>query len=97
MRGKSPGGFQPGFRASHPGDPGQIYQLEVDPADHPQLATGAEFIGTLIYHALGYFMDDVYTIKVDPARIKISDKADHSRRFGRAKFNERDLEAILRQ
>ena len=54
VRGKSPGGFQAGFRAVHPGDPGQVYQLEVDPVAHPQLATGAELIGTLVYHALGY-------------------------------------------
>ena len=68
VRGKNPGGFQPGFRASHAGDPGQVYQLEVDPPKHPQMASGAEFIGTLIYHALGYHVVDVYTIKVDPAR-----------------------------
>ena len=42
VRGKSPGGFQAGFRAVHPGDPDQVYQLEIDPVDHPQLATGAE-------------------------------------------------------
>ena len=46
--GKGPGGRQPGFRAERPGDPGQMYQLEVDPLDHPRLATGAELIGSLI-------------------------------------------------
>jgi len=75
VRGKSPGGFHPGFVAQHPGDPGQVYQLEVDHVDHPQMATGAELIGTLVYHALGYHTEDVYAIRVDPARITISDKA----------------------
>ena len=75
VAGKSPGGFHPGFVAQHPGDPGQLYQLEVDPVDHPQLATGAELIGTLVYHALGYHVEDVYAARVDPARITISDKA----------------------
>ena len=53
VSGKGPGGFHPGFRAVHPGDPKQIYQLEVDPVDYPQMASGAEVIGTLVYHALG--------------------------------------------
>ena len=97
VRGKSPGGFQAGFRAVHAGDPGQVYQLEMDPVDHPQLATGAEVIGTLIYHALGYFVEDVYTIRVDPARITITDKATIRDASGTRRFNERDLEAILRQ
>ncbi|MBA2258551.1 MAG: hypothetical protein H0W18_06625, partial [Acidobacteria bacterium] len=46
VRGKGPGGFHPGFRAVHPADPKQVYQLEVDPPDHPQMASGAELIGT---------------------------------------------------
>jgi hypothetical protein len=97
VRGKSPGGFQPGFRAEHPGDPGQQYQLEVDPVAHPQMATGAELIGTLIYHALGYFVEDVYVIRVDPARITISEKATIRDASGERRFTRRDLEAILRQ
>ena len=36
VSGKGPGGFHPGFRAIHPGDPTQIYQLEVDPPDQHQ-------------------------------------------------------------
>jgi hypothetical protein len=96
VAGKSPGGFHPGFVAEHPGDPGQVYQLEVDPVGHPQMATGAELIGTLVYHALGYHVEDVYAIRVDPARIRISDKATIRDASGRRRFNRRDLEAILR-
>ena len=96
VAGKSPGGFHPGFLAEHPGDPGQVYQLEIDPVDHPQMATGAELIGTLVYHALGYHVEDVYAIRVDPARITISDKATIRDASGRRRFNRRDLEAILR-
>ena len=95
VRGKNPGGFQPGFRASHEGDPGQVYQLEVDPPKHPQMASGAEFIGTLIYHALGYHVVDVYTIKVDPARISIADGATIRDASGERKFTRHDLESIL--
>ena len=95
VRGKNPGGFQPGFRASHEGDPSQVYQLEVDPPKHPQMASGAEFIGTLIFHALGYHVVDVYTIKVDPARLSISDGATIRDASGERKFTKEDLDAIL--
>ena len=97
VAGKSPGGFHPGFLAEHPGDPGQVYQLEIDPVDHPQMATGAELIGTLLYHALGYHVEDVYVIRMDAARITISDKATIRDASGRRRFNRRDLDAILRQ
>jgi hypothetical protein len=97
VRGKSPGGFQPGFRAEHAGDRGQVYQLELDPVAHPQMATGAELIGTLVYHALGYFVEDVYLVRVDPARITISEKATIRDASGQRRFTRRDLEAILRQ
>src|SRR5262245_30062157 len=97
VRGSGPGGFQPGFRAEHPGDPGQVYQLEVDPVAHPQMATGAELIGTLVYHALGYFVEDVYQIKVDPARFTIAETATIRDASGTRRFTRRDLEAILRQ
>ncbi|HXW08252.1 MAG TPA: hypothetical protein VD833_23680 [Vicinamibacterales bacterium] len=97
VRGKGPGGFQPGFRAVHAGDPEQIYQLEVDPQGYPQLATGAELVGTLIYHALGYNVVDVYAIRVDPRRIRISERATIRDASGERRFTRADLDAILRQ
>jgi hypothetical protein len=96
VNGKGPGGYQPGFRAERPGDPGQMYQLEVDPRDHPRLATGAEFIGALIYHALGYHVQDFYVIKVDPRNITISEKAKIRDASGERKFTRHDLQNILR-
>ena len=95
VQGKGPRSFQPGFRAERPGDPGQVYQLEVDPKGHPRLATGAEFIGGLIYHALGYFVEDVYVLKVHPRNIRISEKATIRDASGRRKFTSRDLDNIL--
>jgi hypothetical protein len=95
VEGKGPRSFQPGFRAERPGDPGQVYQLEVDPKGHPRLATGAEFIGGLIYHALGYFVEDVYVLKVHPRNIRISEKATIRDASGRRKFTARDLDNIL--
>ena len=97
VRGKGPTGFHPGFRAEHAGDPGQVYQLEVDPPGRPQMASGAELVGTLIYHALGYHVEDVYNIRVDPAKLRISDKATIRDASGVRAFTQRDLDNILRQ
>ena len=70
--GKS-GGIQPGFRMSDPS--GQIYQIEVDPPSNPELASGAEMIGTAFYHAIGYNVVDVYLAEIDRAALVISDNA----------------------
>jgi hypothetical protein len=96
VSGKGPLGFQPGFRAERPGDPGRVYQLEVDPVGHPRLATGAEFIGSLIYHALGFYVEDFYVIKVHPRNITISEKATIRDASGERRFTSHDLQNILR-
>jgi hypothetical protein len=94
--GKSPRGRQPGFRAERRGDPGQTYQLEVDPIAHPRLATGAELIGSLVYHALGYFVEDVYVLKVHPRNITISTEATIRDVSGERRFTQQDLDNVLR-
>jgi hypothetical protein len=66
-------GVQPGFRMRDPA--GQLYQIEVDPPDNPEMATGAEMIGTGFYHALGYHVVEVYLAEVDQAALKIADSA----------------------
>jgi hypothetical protein len=70
--GKS-GGVQPGFRMSDP--EGQTYQIEVDPPSNPELASGAEMIGTAFYHAIGYNVVDVYLAELDRESLVIADKA----------------------
>ncbi len=95
-RGKGPGGFHPGFRAERPGDPGQTYQLEIDPLGYPRLATGAEIVGTLIYHALGYHTQDVYPVRVHPSKLAVSPEAFVRDASGRRPFTRRDLDDILR-
>ena len=76
--GKGPAGFQPGFRAVDARDKRprpQLFQLEGDTEDFPELATGGEMIGTYVYHAIGYNVVDNYIVNVDPKRITISPKA----------------------
>jgi hypothetical protein len=66
-------GLQPGFRMTDP--EGHLYQIEFDPPSNPELATGAEIIGTAFYHAFGYHTVDVYLAELDPDRLVISEKA----------------------
>jgi hypothetical protein len=66
-------GVQPGFRMTDPS--GQIYQIEVDPPSNPELASGAEIIGTAFYHAMGYHVVDVYLVDVDRDALVISERA----------------------
>jgi hypothetical protein len=96
VRGKNRG-FHPGFRAIDRSDPkGAVYQLEVDPPNYPELATGAEVVGTAFYHAFGYHTVDVYLAEIDPAALEISPKATIRDANGRRPFVRSDLEEILK-
>ena len=96
VRGKNRG-FHPGFRAIDRSDPtGTVYQLEVDPPDHPEMATGAEVVGAAFYHAFGYHTGDVYLTEFDPAQIDISPKATIRDANGRRPFVQSDLDEILK-
>ncbi len=62
-----------------PKDPaGQLYQIEFDPPSNPEMATGAEIIGTAFYYAFGYHTVEVYLAELDPAKIRIALKARRS-------------------
>ena len=91
-------GQQPGFRAVDPSDPTrQVYQIEFDSTSHPEMATGAEIIGTAIYHAIGYNVVDTYLIDVDPDALTIDRAATIVERGRRRTFTRQDLNAILRR
>ena len=66
-------GVQPGFRMSDPS--GQLYQIEVDPPSNPELATGAEVIGTAFYHAFGYHTVEVFLTDLDASSLRIGERA----------------------
>ena len=89
-------GRQAGFRAVDADNPnGPIYQLEFDPAGNPEMATGAEIIGTAIYHALGYNVVDVYLVDLDPGVLDISPTATIEVAGRKRPFTRRDLEQVL--
>ena len=54
---------------------GQTYQMEVDPPSNPELASGAEIIGTAFYHAIGYNVVDVYLAEIDREALVIAEGA----------------------
>ena len=94
-------GFQPGFRAydardKRPKLERQVYQLEGDTEDYPELASGVEMIGTLFYHAMGYNVVDTYVVNVDPKRITIAPDATFEDANGDRRFRQDDLEEILK-
>ena len=66
-------GVQPGFRMTD--SAGQLYQIEFDPPSNPELASGAEIIGTALYHAIGYNTVDVYLAEIDRSLLVISQRA----------------------
>jgi hypothetical protein len=94
-RGKNRG-FHPGFRAIDRSDPTKtVYQLEVDPPRNPEMATGAEVVGTAFYHAFGYNTVEMYLAEIDPAALQIAPKAWIKDANGRRPFVQRDLDLIL--
>ena len=66
-------GLQPGYRVVD--HEGHLWQVEFDPPSNPEMATGAEIIGTAFYHAFGYHVVEVALTNVDLATLKISPKA----------------------
>ena len=66
-------GVTPGFRIED--STGERYMLKFDPMDHPEMATGADLIGSLAFHALGYNVPENYLVEFDPERLEIGDKA----------------------
>jgi hypothetical protein len=91
-------GKQPGFRAIDAADPTrQVYQIEFDPRGNPEMATGAEIIGTAVYHALGYNVVDVYLVDLDGASLKIAPDATVKVNGKTRAFTRHDLGALLRR
>ena len=91
-------GRQAGFRAVSASDPaGEIYQIEFDPVGNAEMATGAEMIGTAIYHAIGYNVVDVYLVDVDRTKLTIAPTATVEVGGTTRPFTERDLDEVLRR
>jgi hypothetical protein len=90
-------GAQPGFRMTDPS--GHLYQIEVDPPSNPEMATGAEIIGTAFYNAIGYYTVDVYPADLDADALRISERATIRDPMSaeRRSFTRRDLDDVFRR
>jgi hypothetical protein len=90
-------GLQPGFRMTDPS--GQLYQIEFDPPSNPELATGAEIIGTAFYYAFGYNTVEVYVAELDPEKIEILTTARITDPLikRRRQMTRRDIDDVLRR
>lgn len=88
-------GLQAGYRIADPS--GRLYQVEFDPPENPEMATGAEMVGTVFYHALGYHVVDVYLVEIDAADIVISEKATMRDPVTRARrrMTRKDIDQVL--
>jgi len=88
-------GLQPGFRMRD--REGHTYQIEVDPPKNPELASGAEIIGTAFYHAFGYNTVDVYVAELDASKLVISEKATIRDPLNRKRrrLERRDIKEVL--
>ena len=54
---------------------GTVYFVKFDPPAYPEMATGAEVISTLFFHALGYHVPENYLAVVRPEQLQIDPKA----------------------
>ena len=66
-------GLTVGYRVVDP--EGHLYQVKLDPPEHPEMGSGAEVIGAAIYHALGYNVVQGHIVEIDPAAIVIAPTA----------------------
>jgi hypothetical protein len=91
-------GRQAGFRAVDADNPdGPMFQIEFDPVGNPEMATGAEIIGTAVYHALGYNVVEVHLIDLDPETLTIAPTATIEVAGRTRRFTRHDLEQVLRR
>lgn len=68
-------GITPGFTIEDAKK--QRYLLKFDPPAEPELATGADVVGSKFFYALGYFTPENYIVEFATARLRISPEASY--------------------
>jgi hypothetical protein len=93
IRGKS-GGITPGFTIRDAR--GGVYFLKIDPEAYFGLSTGAELIGSRLFHAFGYFVPEAWVVYQDRARIHVGEGATLRQRGGKPRpMRAEDVDAML--
>ena len=80
-------GLTPGFQIID--DVGDRYIIKFDPLDVPELASGAEVIGTKLFYAIGYHAPQNHIVRVRPENFVIETGTTLEDQFG----DERELTA----
>ena len=76
-------GVTPGFRIEDAR--GEQYLLKFDPATNPEMATGADVVGSVLFHALGYNVPENYLVTFDRDQLVIGEDATIPDRLGQAR------------
>ncbi len=74
---------------------GRRYGLRFDPKDCIELTTGADVVGSKIFHALGYNVPDNYAIRFTRAQVKVAPNVRFVRSGEKVTLRERDLDHLL--
>ncbi len=87
-------GITPGFRVKD--TTGTIYQMEFDPVTNPEMATSAEVICTKIFHAIGYYVAEVYIVTFSRNEIELAKNAQYEDLAGKTRpLTTKDIDQIL--
>ncbi|MCI0723867.1 MAG: hypothetical protein L0338_33660 [Acidobacteria bacterium] len=90
------GGITPGFRAKDA--TGTIYQLEFDPITNSEMATSAEVICTKIFHAIGYYVAEVYIISFSRNQLEMAQNAQFEDLAGKRRpMKAKDVDQVLQK
>jgi hypothetical protein len=83
-------GVTPGFTIRDKN--GEIYFIKFDPVNHPEMATAAEVISTLLFYGAGYNTPENYIVHFDPKNLVIGEGAKLTDEKGKKRqMNEADL------
>jgi hypothetical protein len=89
-------GVTPGFFVKD--SAGKRYVLKFDPPDHPEMATGAEMIGTSLFHDLGYNVPENYLVTFTRDRLAVGENTRITDDTGRERpLTEADVDRALRR
>ncbi len=87
-------GITPGFQMRD--SRGRLYFCKTDPATNPEMATGAEMIGSRVFYALGYNTPEDYLVRIRRSDLRIDKKASIKGISGRERrMRGEDLDRIL--
>jgi len=87
-------GVTPGFTIED--SRGRRYMMKVDPPSYPEMATGAEVVGTKFFHALGYHVPENYIVAFERRQLQVDPDAVLMDITGKKrKMHERDVDDIL--